>query len=663
MISHQASATIAKIKGVSPVSSPKDKDQVNGDRDLEKFSQATNNFGSKPQDVELTTAANWQQAKSETILIVDDTPDNLLVLFSYLEEQGFKVLLAENGKTALEIAQSKAPDLILLDVFMPKMDGFETCRRLKAKPATREIPVIFLTALSETVNKVQGFKLGGVDYITKPSEQEEILVRIKTHLNLRNMRQTLTARNKELQQEIRDRQKAEEQLVSDALHDSLTGLPNRTLLMERIDFAIQHSKRNPNYLFALLFIDLDHFKTINDSLGHLVGDKLLIEIAKILPEGLRATDTVARLGGDEFIILLEDIHDLTDATKVCNRLQKRLGSHFNLAGQIICTSASMGIALSATGYQNSSQILRDADIAMYRAKEKGKARYEVFDQAMYLQTLKTIELERNLRCALKHDELKLYYQPIISLKTGILTGFEALIRWKHSQQGFISPADFIPIAEDTGLIIPIGNWILRQACEQLSVWQQKFASIPQVAALKMSVNLASQQIREAKFIEKLDQILEKTGLDGNYLRLELTERVLIDSEQNTQNTLAEIKRRNIKLSIDYFGTGYSSLSYLRRLPIDNLKIDRSFIDNINIDRLNCNTESFEIVKTIITLAHTLGMDAIAEGVETIEQANQLRTLGCEYAQGYLFAKPLPAKSIESILHQRGNQDSKIKLAV
>ncbi len=274
---------------------------------------------------------------------------------------------------------------------------------------------------------------------------------------------------------------------------------------------------------------------------------------------------------------------------------------------------------------------------------------------MYLQTLKTIKLECNLRFALKHDELKLYYQPIISLKNGTLAGFEALIRWEHPKQGFISPADFIPIAEDTGLIIPIGNWILQKACQQLRVWQQKFASIPQVASLKMSVNLASQQIKEPNFIEKLDRILKKTGLDGNYLRLEITERVLVDSEQNTQNTLAAIKRRNIKLSIDDFGTGYSSLSYLRRLPIDNLKIDRSFVENINSD-----VESFEIVKTIITLAHTLGMDAISEGVETIEQANQLKTLGCEYAQGYLFAKPLPANAIESIFNQRRNSKSGIK---
>ena len=610
---------------------------------------------------------------THNILVVDDMVDNLRVLSNTLSEQGYKVRCAKNGTTALKVAKKIIPNLILLDIKMPDLNGYQVCQKLKADPQTQDIPVIFLSALDEVLDKVQAFEVGGVDYITKPFQVEEVLVRAKNQIALQaakaeiyklnqELEQKVKERtiqleisNQKLQQEICDRKKAEEQLVIDALHDSLTGLPNRALLMEKIDFVIQHSKRNPNYLFALLFIDLDRFKTINDSLGHLVGDKLLIEIAKILPEVLRISDTVAHLGGDEFVILLEDIHNLTDATKVGDRLLKRLKSPFNLGGQTIFTSASMGVTLNTTGYKNSSQILRDADIAMYRAKEKGKARYEVFDQAMYLQTLKTIELECNLRFALKHDELKLYYQPIISLKNGTLAGFEALIRWEHPKQGFISPADFIPIAEDTGLIIPIGNWILQKACQQLRVWQQKFASIPQVASLKMSVNLASQQIKEPNFIEKLDRILKTTGLDGNYLRLEITERVLVDSEQNTQNTLAAIKRRNIKLSIDDFGTGYSSLSYLRRLPIDNLKIDRSFVENINSD-----VESFEIVKTIITLAHTLGMDAISEGVETIEQANQLKTLGCEYAQGYLFAKPLPANAIESIFNQRRNSKSGIK---
>ena len=596
------------------------------------------------------------------ILIVDDIADNLRVLSNTLSEQGYKIRCAKNGATALKAAIKIIPDVILLDIKMPDLDGYEVCQKLKANPKTKDIPVIFLSALDDVLDKVKAFEVGGVDYITKPFQVEEVLMRVKNQLALQvakaevsQLNQALEQKvqertleleitNQKLQQEISDRKRAEQQLVHDALHDSLTGLPNRTLLMERIDFAIQHAKHHPDYLFAVLFIDLDRFKIINDSLGHLIGDRLLIAIAKLLPEGLRESDTVARLGGDEFVILLDDIHNLTDATQVGDRLKYKLSLPFTIDNQTIFTGVSIGIALSSTGYQNSSQILRDADIAMYRAKEKGKARYEVFDQAMYVQTLKTIELERNLRLALKNQELTLHYQPIISLANNTLAGFEALIRWQHPERGFISPGEFIPIAEDTGLIVPIGDWVLAAACQQLVTWQQQYAAIPQVNNLKISVNVSGNQLQEPGFTAKLDRLLLETGLNPSCLRLEITERVLVDSGHNTQNTVSEIKQRKIKLSIDDFGTGYSSLSYLRRLPIDNLKIDRSFIDSIN-----SVPESLEIVKTIITLAHTLKMDAIAEGVETIEQLKQLRALDCEYAQGYLFAKPLSAKAVEALL--------------
>ena len=285
---------------------------------------------------------------------------------------------------------------------------------------------------------------------------------------------------------------------------------------------------------------------------------------------------------------------------------------------------------------------RDADIAMYRAKEKGKARYEIFDQAMYVQTLQTIELENNLRLALEHQEFSLEYQPIISLKNNSLAGFEALIRWQHPQQGLISPIDFIPLAEDTGLIVAIGDWVITQACQQLADWQQKYADFPGIADLKVSVNVASQQFQKKDFVNKLDQVLTQTSLNPNCLRLEITERVLIDSEINTQKTLSDIRKRKIKLSIDDFGTGYSSLSYLHRLPIDNLKIDRSFVNSIN-----SSSDSLEIIKTIITLAHNLNMDAIAEGVETGEQLQKLRSMGCEFAQGYFLSRPLDVHNIES----------------
>ncbi len=446
------------------------------------------------------------------------------------------------------------------------------------------------------------------------------------------------------QQEIIKRRQIEQQLVHDALHDRLTGLANRTLLTERIEFTIQHAKRHPDYLFALLFIDLDRFKIVNDSLGHLIGDRLLIAVAKLLQESLRDNDMVARLGGDEFVILLDGIHKLQDVTQIAARIQDQLATPFDFQGQAIYTTASIGIVLSSTDYDNSEDLLRDADIAMYRAKDKGKACYEVFDQDMYLETLKLVELEQNLRLALERGEFVLQYQPIVSLSSRKLVGFEALIRWQHPHRGLISPKEFIPIAEDTGLIVPLGEWLLSEACRQLKIWQQKFAFLPQIETLKISVNVACQQFQLPQFILKLDEALRATGLNGSCLRLEITESVLVESGENIQNILAQIKNRNIKLSIDDFGTGYSCLSYLSSFPIDNLKIDRSFIEGLNVD-----PEKFEIVRTIITLAKTLGMDTISEGIETAEQLTLLKNLGCQFGQGYLFAKPLDAQDIESIL--------------
>ncbi|PSB09157.1 GGDEF domain-containing response regulator [Pleurocapsa sp. CCALA 161] len=614
---------------------------------------------------------NSSNQQPHNILIVDDLADNLRVLSHTLSQEGYKIRCAKNGAIALQVAVKVIPDLILLDINMPGMDGYEVCQRLKDAVQTKDVPVIFLSALNDVLDKVKAFEVGGVDYITKPFKVEEVLIRVKNQLDFQSAKaqihllnqeleqrvqqrtlqlkianQKLADANQKLQQEIAERCKVEQQLIHDALYDGLTELPNRTLLMERIERALQRVKRNPHHLFAILFIDLDRFKTINDSLGHLVGDRLLVAISKIIQQDLRLTDTVARLGGDEFVILLDDIHSLQDATHVGDRLQEQLKLPLNCGGYSLVSSASIGIALSSSKYENSSEILRDADIAMYRAKEKGKACYEVFDEAMYIQTLKAVELERDLRLALINQEFTVYYQPIIALKDNNLSGFEALIRWHHPQHGLISPAEFIPLAEDTGLIVEIGDWVLQEACRVLSAWQQEYASRPDIAALKVNVNVASQQFQKPDFIDKLDQILAQTGLNPTCLKLEITERVLINSEINTQLTLTEIKKREIKLSIDDFGTGYSSLSYLSRLPIDNLKIDRSFIKNISCDR-----ESLEIIKTIITLARNLGMETIAEGVETLAQAEQLKSLNCEYAQGYLFAQPMTAEEAIALILQ------------
>lgn len=742
-------------------------------------------------------------AADRTILIVDDVPDNLRVLSSTLIEQGYRVRCARDGSTALVAVRTTLPNLILLDINMPDMNGYEVCQQLKASAATSDIPVIFISALDDVLDKVRAFDVGGVDYITKPFQVPEVLVRVKSQLALQAAKQEiynlnaaleqrieqrtsqLATTNQELQREVAERKQAEQelqrevaerrqaeqllqeseeklesilnsleevvwsvsaatgellylnpaaqkvydrpiwqfferpnlwlevvhpedratvekayqtllegqkhieyrilrpdgkvrwlsfrthiisdkkgiairidgvvdditqrkqveqQLIHDALHDALTDLPNRTLFMQQVELALQKAKRCKDYLFAVLFIDLDRFKPINDSLGHAVGDRLLVAIAHLLKQCLRPTDIIARLGGDEFTVLLDGLNDINDATNIAERLQTQLKLPFQLESHTVFSSASIGIVLSSTAYEQAADLLRDADIAMYRAKEQGKARYAIFDQVMYEQTLDRLQLESDLRLALDLQEFCLYYQPIISLVTGKLTGFEALIRWQHPQQGFISPEKFIPLAEDTGLIVSLGEWVLREACHQMHVWQIQF---PNLAPLSISVNLAARQIREPNLVDRIARILVETGLSGSSLKLELTESMLMEDITETIDTLLQIGAMNVQLSIDDFGTGYSSLSYLHRFPISTLKIDRSFVS-----RMTANNENLEVVGVIINLAHALGMNVIAEGVETATQSHQLKALGCEFGQGYFFSKPLNCASVAAILSHK-----------
>lgn len=716
------------------------------------------------------------------ILIVDDFPDNLRVLSEVLGNRGFQVRCAKSGSIALRSIQKSVPNLVLLDVNMPELDGYQVCRILKANTQTQEIPVIFLSGLDEVWDKVKAFEAGAADYITKPFQIEEVLIRVQHQLALQAAKQEIYQLNVELEErvkqrtaqlgdEIKDRIKAEQylqeseqklesilnsleevvwsttvpsstsdpfcsegyeflfinqavekiygypkssffnnptlhlevihpldlekfkqeslrlresrsiqmqyrivhpngeirwlkeqrqliynlqqtpirvdsiisditekqriedQLRYDALHDGLTGLPNRTLFLERVEQAIKRNKRHPDYLFAVLFIDLDRFKLINDNFGHVVGDQLLVKIAELFHNSLRDIDIVARLGGDEFTILLEDLHNLTEVKAVTERLLTQLSLPIlEIEGQKVFTGASIGLTLSSIGYQNSSDLLRDADIAMYRAKSQGKGCYVVFEPEMYDQTVALSKIECDLRKALECQEFLLYYQPIIDLQTHALYGFEALIRWQHTEHGLILPADFIPIAEETGLIIPLGRWVLREACRQFRNWQVQF---PEIANLRISVNLSGKEIQTPDWIEVIEQILAEAGLNGSWLNLEITESWLVDRGEATLALLSQLKSRQILLSIDDFGTGHSSLSTLHRLPVNILKIDRSFINQMDLE-----SESFEIVRTIINLAHTLGMNVIAEGVETAEQAEILKTLRCKFVQGYLFSKPL-----------------------
>ncbi|MGL4882794.1 MAG: EAL domain-containing protein [Waterburya sp.] len=603
--------------------------------------------------------SNQLNSFAANILVVDDIPDNLRILSASLTEKGYQVRCAKNGTMALITAKKNPPQLILLDIKMPDMDGYQVCKQLKADELTRDIPVIFLSAFDDVLDKVQAFSVGGVDYITKPFQAEEVIVRIQHQLALQAAKAEITELNNQLEQKVQQRtaqleevidqlnleiaqhQQTQEQLSHQALHDALTGLPNRTLFMEHLTKAIQRHQRNQSYLFAVLFIDLDRFKIINDSWGHAVGDQLLMAISRLLQDCCRELDTVARLSGDEFTILLEDLQDFQDAVAIAERILEKLTLPIHLNERKVFSGASIGIVLGGTNYQDGVDLLRDADIAMYRAKALGKGRYAVFDREMYAQTIHLSQLETDLRLALEHQEFALYYQPIVSLETSRLVGFEALVRWQHPQTGLISPGEFIAIAEDTGLIIPIGEWILRQACQQLRTWQLAF---PLAASLHISVNLSSKQIKQFDFVDKLARILATTGLNGSSLRLELTETMLMDRGEKTIELLHQIKQQQVQLSIDDFGTGYSSLSYLHRFPVDTLKIDRSFVSLINAEGSNC-----EIVKTIITLAHSLGMQAIAEGVETPHQITHLSNLGCEAAQGYFFAKPLNRPLAESLI--------------
>ena len=521
------------------------------------------------------------------ILIVDDVVDNLRILSQTLKEQDYKVRSANNGATALEVAERVIPDLILLDIRMPGVDGYSVCHQLKLNPNTKHIPIIFLSALDDVADKIRAFEVGGVDYIIKPFKVAEVLARVKNQISLQDakreivqLNQKLTQLNQQLEQkvqirteelsiknqqlesvnrdllkEIKAREKAEKKLLKDAWYDQLTDLPNRSFLLREIAESLQNNINDPHNTFALLFIDVDRFQVINDSYGYGVGDEILVELAKLLAKNISYQDVLARLGSDEFAILLKNVSDSEYVCHVATKINQQLKSSLRLRDRTFFISVSIGIAHGSSHYEKAFHLLRDADIAMHRAKEKGKSCYEVFKEKMYLETLKNTELEHDLRLALKQKQFHLNYQPIVDLQQNTLVGFEALVRWQHPHKGIISPGEFIPLAEKIGLIVPLSDWILEEACQQLSSWQHKFAHDPNISTLTISVNIASSHLKETNFLEKLELTLKKVDLDPKYLKLEITERALVDSNHDTNNLLTEIKQRSIELSIDDFGTG------------------------------------------------------------------------------------------------------------
>ncbi|MCS6813036.1 MAG: EAL domain-containing protein [Cyanobacteria bacterium] len=581
------------------------------------------------------------------ILIVDDTVQNLRLLSTMLRKEGYNVRQALNGHMAMTAIHTSLPDLILLDVMMPDVDGYSICQQLKAEPTTADIPVIFLSALGSPVDVVKGFQVGGVDYITKPFHVEEVLIRVANHLTLKAATREIQELNAQLEARVKERTQqleiANAQLLDMAMHDSLTGLANRSLFIEHLERSLNALKVDPACPFVLLFLDFDHFKLVNDSLGHLVGDELLIAIAHRLRSLLSKNHILARLGGDEFAILLNNTDCMT-AVRFAHQLQESLTNPFHLKRHEVYVSASIGIVTGHSSYSKPDDLIRDADTAMYAAKASGRGNYRVFDPAMHAAMLERLTLETDLHRALQQQEFVVHYQPIVALATGEIVGFEALVRWQHPQRGLLMPGAFIPIAEDTGLIQAIGNWVMREACQQFRQWQCQGIMSPQAT---ISINLAAQQLAQRGFVKHIDSILTDTGLAPHCLNIELTESALIHNPQVAADVLMQLRERHIAVSIDDFGTGYSSLSYLQSFPVDTLKIDRLFVQ-----RLDGNPNTLGLVPLIIEIAQAMNMTVVAEGIETQQQRTQLQALQCPYGQGFLFSPPIAPDQVGHVAQAR-----------
>lgn len=565
----------------------------------------------------------------QTILVIDDDVMIHRLVSARLKGLDVHIQTANNGLDGLHFARCHPVDLILLDVSMPDMDGFEACRQLRDHPATRDIPVIFLTGSDNTVQKTRGFELGAVDYVTKPFEPAELNARVRSALRMQALLEAL-----EMQ----------------ANTDALTGLPNRAAFHRRLTACIERTRANPDGRFAVLFIDLDRFKHINDSLGHAVGDQLLVAVADLLRNAVRRddhesrhdanrrTDYIARMGGDEFTILLENIPHQDMAAQLSDRIRHSIIQPLAVCGHQVTVDCSIGIRCCDAACSDADVLLRDSDTAMYRAKADGKGRCVVFDNQMHQEVVDRLELEQDLRRAIDADELQLVYQPIVDLEAGRLHGFESLLRWHHPTRGTLSPNLFIPIAEETGLIVPIGRWAMRACCRQIADWRNRF---PNTRQLTGCFNVSKYQITNDDLVKLIDLALTDFNIEPHCLTIEVTESAITYNAATVIPVLETLRKRGIRLAMDDFGTGYSSLASLHRFPIDVLKIDREFILTMSQSRAHV-----AVVYAIVMLAANLGMSVVAEGVETNEHLVQLQAIDCAFGQGYLFGRPVPADQFE-----------------
>jgi diguanylate cyclase len=550
------------------------------------------------------------------ILIVDDNPANVLLASKIVQNAGYRSASAPDGETALKLIKEAEYDLILLDIMMPGIDGFEVCRRLQNNPAQNKIPIIFLTALNDSADVAKGLKLGAVDYVTKPIDSLVLMARVKTHLELSHKRNQL-----------------EQQIII----DELTGLLNRWGFINTLEDHLKFHKRKKQ-MAALLFIDLDHFKNINDSMGHDAGDELLKKVSAILRNSVRETDIVGRFGGDEFVIGLLDIDAPENAANISNKIINKLSKPFIINQMEVFIGASIGVTYYPNDAELLSDLLKNGDNAMYQAKKTGKNRYVFYEKKMEEKAKRKLLLDSSLHHALKNNEFKLLYQPQVLSATGEVFGAEVLIRWQNPEQGLISPSEFIPIVEKNGLIIPIGEFVLNEACKQTKHWHD--LGYKNIA---ISVNFSVKQFQQRNIVDVIKKALKDSGLDPKFLNVEITESLLMENIEETIKKLQELKDFGIESSIDDFGTGYSSLSYLQRFPVAHLKIDKVFVDNV--------VENYTIASTIINLGKNLNLQVIAEGIENHLQNEKLMDLGCNLAQGYLFGKPMTAEDFEDYLEE------------
>jgi diguanylate cyclase (GGDEF)-like protein len=593
------------------------------------------------------------------LLIVDDVSDNRTILMRRFERRGFDVVEADSGLVAIDLIERNGFDVVLLDVMMPGIDGLETLKRIRSRKSASALPVIMVTAKSESGNIVDALEQGANDYITKPVDFAVALARVNTQISRKRAEQQVVIANEELRrtnedlehrveertkrlfdanqrlkEEIADREELQARSQYLAYHDSLTGLANRLLFKEQLEETLKDVAIAPHPL-AVLFLDLDGFKAVNDTLGHSVGDLLLRSIAAKLRDLLPSTDRIARLGGDEFAILQIPSTQPSSSISLAEKIIDVVSHPHNIDGHDVTVGASVGIAVARPGEMNTETFLKSADLAMYAAKSEGRGTYRMFDPQMDAAAQTRRSMERDMRTALAQGGFNLFYQPLVNLQTKRVTAFEALMRWNHAERGTVPPSEFIPIAEEMGLIVQMGEWALRQACSEAAHWP---------ADVRISVNLSPLQFSKGNLVSTVMSALAFSGLSPSRLELEITESVLLEKTKRNIAILNQLREMGVRISMDDFGTGYSSIGYLRSFPFDKIKIDQSFVRDLLVDE-----GSLAIVRAIAGLGVSFGITTTAEGVETEEQMRCLNLEGCVEAQGYLYSKPIPASEVVGVL--------------